>query len=867
MKRTPLSIAICLVLMPLFIETTHAKTIKTNSIKPKFDIHNDLIGKEKEEKSEKLLAIQTTLSPIVVTANTNNALSSLAFDNAQKASDIIVNSDKLRQRSATLGNALADELGVHSNPFGGGASAPVVRGQEGVRIKVLQNGMDSIDMSALSPDHVIGVDTLFADRIELIRGPSTLLYSTASPAGVINIVDQRIPTEIPKGGYTGEAMLRFNENNDEKVALAGVTFGLTDNVAFHVEGMTRKANNYEVPEIKLGESLNYLPDSHNSSNVGTVGLSYISDIGHIGFAYGERSDKYGLVGHNHKFDGCGGHVINQYGTGRNRPYLSIYPHLMGDEDLVDSFHFHCASDYDLDPKHSHEHPFGHDHDHTQNGPWVNMKSKNYYLQGEIYPPISTIEKVRLEATYNDYHHEEHDHGKIIPDPAKGTVFVKANPSYFDNQGYNIKLKAYHNPTKNLQGVWGIQTQSHKSSALIPSKQERSENRYPLVENKNLQFSLFGVEQYKLNNWLFEAGLRYEKSRIPIVYDLDKINNLNKSYNSFSTPEYPDLTPYKDSAFSYALGSIWDITPQYRLDISYSHNERIPTPMELYYHGKNLATNSFLYGNKNLNKEKSENLELGIQFDSDNWNYKASIYGNHFNNYIHAENLHRTGNLYIRRMTQSKAKIHGLEAEASYKFLPGHSATIFGDYVNGKLYGFKPIYGNNIYAETSTIKYLPEEECGASIGDAKYEEWCGYKENELIGRDKVNRPKRNAPRMSPLRLGFRLKNEYNDNWSTSLDFTRVFTQKKTSTAIIAEIPRDKTLLEAKKIPEDSTSGYSLLNLGIDYKNKLEKSNNSLEYTLSLHANNLLNEEIYVHNSFLPFVPQMGRNISMSLNFKF
>ncbi|SUD90543.1 TonB-dependent receptor [Psychrobacter phenylpyruvicus] len=803
---------------------------------------------------------------ITVPPSSTHVPSSLAFDNAQKASDVVIDNEKLRHRSATLGNALADELGVHSNPFGGGSSAPVVRGQEGVRVKILQNGMDAIDMSTLSPDHVVGVDTLLADKVELIRGASTLLYSNASPAGVINVVDGRIPTEVPEG-YTGEATLRFNENNDERVATAGITFGLTDNVALRVEGLTRKANEYEVPEINLGDKLNYLPDSQNKSNVGTIGLSYVGERGHIGVAYSEREDKYGLVGHNHKLDGCYGHVVYPQKNYKNKPYLAAYPHLMGDEDLAESFHFHCDSDHNEDEPHSHDNPYGHDHDHTQGGPWVDMNSKSYYLQGELLEPIPAIEKVRLNVAYHDYHHEEHDHGKTIPDPAKGERFVKAQPSYFDNQGYNAKLEAYHTPTEHLQGVWGIQSQSHKSSALIPSKEEHPQNRRPLVENKHRQFSVFGVEQYKLNDWLFEAGLRYEHSKIPVTYNLDEIEAQNKILGQLLKPEQPDLTPYQESAFSYALGAIWDMTPEYRLDMSYSHNERLPTPMELYYHGKNLATNSFLYGNKDLDKEESDNFELGIQFTGDKWRYKASAYSNHFDNYVHAENLHKDGNLYMRRMTQSKAKIQGLEAEVGYEYLPGHSATLFGDYVRGKLYGFAPVYGNEIKSQNEVIKYMPPEECGASPGDDVYEEWCGYPDYEVIGIDKVERPERNAPRMSPLRLGLRLNNEYNDNWSTSLDFTRVFAQNKTSTATVVNIPRDESRLKVTEVPEDSTSGYSLLNVGVDYKNTWDNAKHPVDYTLSLRANNLLDEYIYVHNSFLPYVPQMGRNFMLSLNVEF
>lgn len=142
-----------------------------------------------------------------------------------KQNDILVSKQKLKTGSSTLGNALAGELSVHSNQFGGGSSAPVVRGQEGVRLKILQNGSDVIDMSQLSPDHAIGVDTLLAEQVEIVRGASTLLYANASPAGVINVVDKRIPTQLPQKGYEVDFNTRYNTNSHEKLVTAALTFG------------------------------------------------------------------------------------------------------------------------------------------------------------------------------------------------------------------------------------------------------------------------------------------------------------------------------------------------------------------------------------------------------------------------------------------------------------------------------------------------------------------------------------------------------------------------------------------------------------------------------------------------------------------
>lgn len=800
------------------------------------------------------------------TINLTKESDSLAFADSKKASDLTVSKDKLKHRSATLGNALALESGIHSNPFGGGASAPVVRGQEGVRVKILQNGSSVADMSTVSPDHAVAVDTLLASRVEVVRGASTLMHANASPAGVINVIDGRIPSVMPSG-VTGEALLRFNTGSDEKLATAGISFPVGDKVAMRVEGMKRTANPYNVPAINFGEVLDYLPDSYNQSTVGTVGLSYIGEQGHLGVAYSQRADKYGLVGHNHKFDNCEGHIFD---TSRGlwspeRKYLIPYPHLMGDEDLINGMHFHCGTDYDLDPAHSHDHVYGHKHDHTQKAPWVDLKSKTFSLQGEIFDPIPSVDKIRLTASHSDYTHEEYDDGKHIADPSRGKVFVQGNTSYWGNQGLNAKLTVHQSPTDNLSVVWGIDSQTNKTYALIPNPKEKAGNRRLLVSNTQKANSIFGLSEYKIGNAKLHTALRHERVSIPVVYNMNEINA--QIAHGIGSQEYPDLNTYKNTATSYALGAIWDITPTLRLDTTFSHNERTPTPMELYYHGKHLATNSFLYGNKDLQKEKSDNAELGLTFQGDKWRVKGSIYTNRFDNFIHPENLYKSGNLAMRRFTQSKAKLKGAELEIGYQVNDGLSVSVFGDMVRGKLYQFSPIVGGDLY-ENVTV-YLNPDECGIERDDPDYEEWCQETERKVVGQDIIARPDRTPPRLSPDRIGVRINGEYG-NFSPSLEYIRVSAQNRTSQSVAAKYNSDCThhnhgneRLCPISVNEDKTAGYNLLNLGLDYHGHWGRT----DYTWSIRANNLLDEKIYIHNSFLPFVPQQGRNVSLALSMSF
>ena len=110
-------------------------------------------------------------------------------------------------QSTSIGETLANQPGVSASYFGPVSSRPVIRGQFGERVRVLTNGLDSLDASALSEDHAIGLDSILAERIEVIRGPSTLLYGSGASGGIVNVVDNRIHQGAPVEGFTGAIAL------------------------------------------------------------------------------------------------------------------------------------------------------------------------------------------------------------------------------------------------------------------------------------------------------------------------------------------------------------------------------------------------------------------------------------------------------------------------------------------------------------------------------------------------------------------------------------------------------------------------------------------------------------------------------------
>ncbi|EQA10569.1 TonB-dependent receptor [Glaesserella parasuis] len=754
-----------------------------------------------------------------------------------KVSDAIIDGEKFKNRSATLGNALSSELGVHSTPFGGGASAPIIRGQEGVRVKILQNNADVVDMSNISPDHAITADTLLANQVEILRGASTLLYASSSPAGIVNIVDQRIPNKMPKKGYEVTLSSRFDTASKEKVYALGTTIGIGKHLALRLEGLDRQSQNYKVPQIKLGETLNYVPDTYHQSKVGTIGLSFIGEKGYLGASYNQRKDRYGLPGHNHKFDTCIAHIYDMRLQGKHS-YTNLYPHLMSDEMVTENPHFHCGTDYDLDPSHSHDHPYGHDHDHTHIGPWVDLHSKRIDIKGEIKQPLPMLDKIQLSYAQTDYYHDEKDAGKsgdtINPNRVDKSKDFGKPVNIFKNQGKNARLEFFHTPIGGLTGMFGVQYQTLQSSANTPSNREV---QWPLVDNRNKQISLFALEQYAWDNFAIELGLRTEKQNIHIDYDLAKIQKQQKfNERTYGKQVDPDLSDYDEKAISYTGAFNWFFHPDYQLSFTASHNERLPTPMELYYHGQHLATNSFEYGNKDLKKEISNNFELGLGYHTEKLDYKLSTYYNNFDNYIYNETLYRSNNLFMRRYNQAKATFYGLEGIINYRFTPDYQFSVFGDMVKGKLKQLPDIKGlNDVYGEPIlNPDYDPE-----------YDEPEDQYYRPYLGKEMIKQADRVSPRLPPIRLGARFNAQLTENLSGSVEWMKVFTQNKVSKL------------------ESSTKGYQLLNASLNYRRQIK----GVEYTVSLTGNNLLNQAVYIHNSYHPYVPQMGRNFILGLDLSF
>jgi iron complex outermembrane receptor protein len=239
--------------------------------------------------AEVTLAIDLTVhrDEILVTASPD---ARSQYEIAQPTS--VLDGEELQLRlQPTLGETLSREPGVTSTFFGQGASRPVIRGLGGDRIRVLEGGIGVGDASATSPDHAVSVDPLAAERIEVLRGPATLLYGSSAVGGVVNVIDDRIPDSLPESRATGIVELRGGTVADERGGIASVS-GALGRFAWHADFLRRETDDYEIP----GAESSVLPNSATETESGSLGFSHVAEGGFLGVSTTRYSTLYGIPG-------------------------------------------------------------------------------------------------------------------------------------------------------------------------------------------------------------------------------------------------------------------------------------------------------------------------------------------------------------------------------------------------------------------------------------------------------------------------------------------------------------------------------------------------------------------------------------------
>ena len=554
---------------------------------------------------------------IVVTANFVRDLNLLA------GTSVLSGTDLVRDMRPQIGDTLARLPGVSATSFSPGASRPVLRGFQGERIRVLTDGIGSIDVSNTSADHAVTIDPLTAERVEVLHGPAVLLFGSQAIGGAVNVLDRRIPRRVPDEPIHLDLIAGYGSADNERSIAAGADAPIgKGGLVLHLDGSYRNTDDREIggfllsPELRaeqldiaaeeeaeghaeeaaearaLAAFRGVLPNSATETKTLGGGLALIRDGGNIGVSLSWFDSDYGVPSrpgaHHHHEEGGEGEEEDEHGA---------VPVTIGLEQI--------RAD----------------------------------LRGELELGNAAGDKLRVRAAYADYDHTEFEGDEV------GTVFK--------TEGVEGRLEYVQGDRDGWRGVTGGQYFRRDFAAVGPEAF--------LPPNETSQVGLFTLQEFTFGKLGLEAAGRYEHTNVrsdPIA--------MARHFN----------------AFSAAVGTSYDLAPRVKVGANVSRAERAPSAEELFSNGPHVATQAFEVGSPTLAKEKSWGAEAYARAETDDYRLSASLFANWFDDYIfQAATGEEQDELPVFRYFQRDATYYGFELEASATLYRGDGLRVVGDLVS------------------------------------------------------------------------------------------------------------------------------------------------------------------------------------------
>ena len=371
------------------------------------------------------------------------------------------------KQSTSIGETVSQEPGVSSTYFGPVSSRPVIRGQFGERVRVLTNGLDSLDASAFSEDHQVTAESLLAQRIEIVRGPAALLYGSGAAGGLVNVVDTRFVQEPLEKPFNGGLALGADTASGIRDGAVRAQFG-SGSLAFSADYFYRSTDDIEIPGFAESKALRELEEAeggleegeeeafgvventNSETRGGALGVSFLSGNGFVGVSFSGFDSEYGIPGHGHE---------------EEAPPLPGEP---AEEELVR----------------------------------IDLEQTRMDLAGEYDIEGSFLRGIRFRAAVNDYEHTE------LEGEETGTIY--------DVQGIDSRIELRHARLGAMEGALGVQYRDEQFDAV------GDEAFLPKADTTSV--SLFLFEEIELSDtWVLQGSARYEDqsisgSALPEDYD-------------------------------------------------------------------------------------------------------------------------------------------------------------------------------------------------------------------------------------------------------------------------------------------------------------------------------------------------------------
>ncbi len=530
---------------------------------------------------------------------------------------------------AQLGDILTSLPGVSATSFSPGASRPVLRGYQGNRVTVLTDGIGNIDASNTSADHAVTIDTLTIERIEVLRGPAVLLFGGQAVGGAVNALDKRIPRSIPDEGIHIDALAGYGSAASDWSGGASIDMPITDRVIVHLDGSYRNSD-----DLRSG---GYVLSPYLRAEVLDFAAEEASE-GHLEEASEARelADQRGRIPNSAVKSWTAGSGIAFIDEGGNLGVsYSIYDTNYGIPARPGASHAHGGE----------EHSEGEEHAEGEVPVTIGLRQYRFDLRGEVNLSDDLFEKLRLRAGYADYTHTEFEGDEV------GTVF--------NSQGIEARVELVQNDRNGWRGASGLQYQTRDLEAI------GAEAFVP--PNTTQQFGLFTLQEYTKGNLDAEIAIRFDTAKLRA----DTLG-LSRTFNNVSAA----------FGLGYHIGDL-------KIGANISRTGRAPAVEELFSNGPHIATQAYEMGDPDLKSERAWNGELYARYDTPGTAFSATLYTNHFDNFIYeAETGDIEDDLPVFQYFQNDAKVWGMEFQASQRLarIGSSNLTVDGvaDYTRAKI---------------------------------------------------------------------------------------------------------------------------------------------------------------------------------------
>lgn len=709
----------------------------------------------------------------------------------------------------SLGEHVDGLLGVSSADFGAAVGQPIIRGMSGNRVKVLNNGTVIRDVSALGPDHAVDVSLSDVRQIEIVRGPSALMYSNGSIGGIVNVVDNSIPTTDLEGlsGTFGAEAQSVNHGEAVDLTLRGNVGGL--NLTYSYQDVDRE--DYEIPKravLDMHEghheeeheggheeghgNMDKLANSDVSTTSHRLGLSTTGEWGYAGLSYSDLSSTYGIPFHSEA-------AHEEHGDEHEGE------HEEGHEDEGEEHHEENAG----------EHP----DERGEERIFSKTESEVIALSGSFKTSVPVLNAIDFTLKNTDYElMEQHAEGEEEDGHEEGHDHAEG-PTVFSNEATEISVALDLSAGERIRRV--VLNYAEEEISIIGEEAfmapaDSTETTLGFFSSDDLGFATL------------DLGVRFDQvDRDGFVAEMHHEDEHGEEHEGEHEDEHEEHNEdemvyepasFSDEVFSAAATLRRNLNEHSSLALSLASVSKTPSAVELFMNGEHLASSRYEVGDITLDTERSDNIDLAFNFDYHSFFGSASIYYNRVDNYIH-----------LRDELEEEHEAHmGAEhADENHEEEHlDHGGLILSEYSqqDAEFTGYE--------IEIGARFALPRGELELSLG-----------------RDEVDAEFTNGgdvPRIVPARNMFTARYTL-DDFSAKL--------------LVKDVERQTSVAPG----ESATDGFTLVNADASWSYGLS---DSTRLTLAAFVRNLTDEVARNHSSFVKDqVPLPGRNLGIRVRLDF